>query len=135
MADSSKLLQSVMQSDAVPFSRPPTPGAQPLQIGWYGLGAMGYFMARNLATSRKSHPSTSSPILVFNRTVARAEKLATELGASSAKVASSPAQLATECDVIFTNLANDAAVQAVYNEFAKALSVCSLLPDADKIAK
>ncbi|KAF8846141.1 NAD-P-binding protein [Paxillus ammoniavirescens] len=120
MADT-KLLQAVVQSDAVPFSRPPTPGAQPLQIGWYGLGAMGYFMARNIATSRKSHPATS-PILVYNRTISKAEKLVKEIGGFSAKVASGPAQLATECDVIFTNLANDAAVQSVYSEFAKALS-------------
>ncbi|KAF9225572.1 NAD(P)-binding protein [Gyrodon lividus] len=111
-----------MQSNvAVPFSRPPTPGAQPLQIGWYGLGAMGYYMARNLATSRKSHSATS-PILVYNRTISKAEKLVKEVGASTAKVASGPTQLATECDVIFTNLANDAAVQSVYSEFARALS-------------
>ncbi|KAF9245887.1 NAD(P)-binding protein [Melanogaster broomeanus] len=111
-----------MPFDAVPFSRPPTPGTQPLQIGWYGLGAMGYFMARNIALSRNSHPATSSPVLVYNRTISKAEKLVREIGASTAKVASSPAQLATECDVIFTNLANDAAVQSVYDQFTKALS-------------
>lgn len=32
----------------VPYSRPGTPyGGHPLQIGWLGLGAMGYYMARS----------------------------------------------------------------------------------------
>lgn len=111
-----------MQFDPIPFSRPTTPGLHPLKIGWYGLGAMGYFMARNIATSRQSQSNTT-PVLLYNRTLSKAQKLADQLGPSVAEVASSPAQLATECDVIFTNLANDAAVQSVYNEFAKALSV------------
>ncbi|KAG8219605.1 NAD(P)-binding protein [Butyriboletus roseoflavus] len=110
-----------MQSDAVPFSRPTTPGPHPLKIGWYGLGAMGYFMARNIATSRQSQSNTT-PVLLYNRTLSKAQKLVDQVGSSVAEVASSPAQLATECDVIFTNLANDAAVQSVYNEFANALS-------------
>lgn len=111
-----------MQFDEVPFSRPTTPGPHPLKIGWYGLGAMGYFMARNIATSRRLQ-SNNTPVLLYNRTLSKAQKLVDQVGSSVAKVASSPAQLATECDVIFTNLANDAAVQSVYNEFAKALSV------------
>ncbi|KAH7886019.1 NAD(P)-binding protein [Phlebopus sp. FC_14] len=113
-----------MQNDAIPFSRPSTPGAQSLQIGWYGLGAMGYFMARNIAASRNFQQATrlSPPILVYNRSAAKSDKLADELGSSAVLVASSPAELATQCDVIFTNLANDAAVQSVYSEFAKALA-------------
>ncbi|KAF8140492.1 NAD(P)-binding protein [Boletus edulis] len=110
-----------MQSNPVPFSRPPTPPPHPLKIGWYGLGAMGYFMARNIATSRQSQGSTT-PVLLYNRTVSKAQKLADQLGSSVAKVASGPVQLAVECDIIFTNLADDTAVQSVYNEFAKALS-------------
>ncbi|KAG1749750.1 NAD(P)-binding protein [Suillus paluster] len=118
MAD--KLLQTpAMHARAVPFSRPPTPGVHPLQIGFCGLGAMGYLMARNLANSRKSH---SSPLLVYNRTVAKSQKLLAEVGASAVKVADTLDQLATECDVIFTNLANDAVVMSVYDEFAKALA-------------
>ncbi|KAG6335090.1 hypothetical protein ID866_3999 [Astraeus odoratus] len=113
---------TAIQSDAVPFSRPTTPGAHPLKIGWYGLGAMGYFMARNMATSKRLHPASASPILVYNRTIAKAEKLVSEIGTSAAVVASGPAQLVTDCDVIFTNLANDAAVEQVYHEFAKTLS-------------
>ncbi|KAI9570357.1 NAD(P)-binding protein [Boletus coccyginus] len=111
----------VMQPDAVPFSRPTTPSPHPPKVGWYGLGAMGYFMARNIATSRQSQSNTT-PVLLYNRTLSKAQKLVDQVGPSVAKVASSPAQLATECDIIFTNLSDDASVQSVYNEFAKALS-------------
>ncbi|KAG1784220.1 NAD(P)-binding protein [Suillus placidus] len=115
----SNLLQTpALHAGTIPFSRPPTPGVLPLQIGFCGLGAMGYFMARNLANSRNPQ---SSPLLVYNRTVAKSQKLLAELGASAVKVADTLDQLATECDVIFTCLINDAVVTSVYNEFAKAL--------------
>ncbi|KAF9231910.1 NAD(P)-binding protein [Melanogaster broomeanus] len=101
---------------------PSDTGLRPLQIGWYGLGAMGYFMAGNIAISRNPHSATSSRILVYNCTIFKAAKLVKETGVSTAKIASSPAHLATECGVIFTNLANDVAVQSVYDQFTKALS-------------
>jgi hypothetical protein len=45
----------------VPFSRPGTPSRHHAQqIGWVGLGAMGYFMSRNLAVNRHSHPYANS---------------------------------------------------------------------------
>ncbi|KAG1825670.1 NAD(P)-binding protein [Suillus subaureus] len=113
------LLQSTAHTSTIPFSRPPTPGAHPLQIGFCGLGAMGYFMARNLANSFKSQ---LPPLLVYNRTVAKSQKLLTELGASAVKVADTLDQLVRECDVVFTNLGNDAVVTSIYNEFAKALA-------------
>ncbi|KAG2057079.1 NAD(P)-binding protein [Suillus hirtellus] len=113
------LLQTpALHAGTIPFSRPPTPGVHPLQIGFCGLGAMGYLMARNLANSFKSQP----PLIVYNRTVEKSQKLLAELGASTIKVADTLNQLATECDVIFTCLANDAVVISVYNEFAKALA-------------
>ena len=106
-----------MNTDAIPF---PPPASQSLpKIGWYGLGAMGIFMARNLATSN----GLGSPILVYNRTASKAEKLVGEIATNTATIASDPAQLVTECDVIFTNLANDSVVQSVYNHFAKVLTV------------
>lgn len=98
-------------------SNSPTPG-RPLRIGWCGLGAMGYPMARNIATSQKS---SQKPIMVWNRTVEKAEKLANQLGKSVITVASGPAQLVSECDIIFTNLANDAVVQDIYNQFSRQL--------------
>lgn len=114
---------SSVRPDILPFSRPPTPRLQPPQIGYYGLGAMGYAMARNLALSVKSQDVASPPLLVYNRTVSKAQALRQDVGDAVVRVASSPAQLATECDIIFTNLAHDAVVMAVYNEFAKALQV------------
>ncbi|EIW86945.1 NAD(P)-binding protein [Coniophora puteana RWD-64-598 SS2] len=107
-----------MQQDAIPFSRPTTPRPA-LQIGWYGLGAMGYYMARNLSRSR---PSGAAPLLVFNRTASKSDKLVQDVGSSAARAATSLAQLAVECDIVFTNLANDAVVEQTYNEFAKALT-------------
>ncbi|KIJ66179.1 hypothetical protein HYDPIDRAFT_26550 [Hydnomerulius pinastri MD-312] len=106
---------------ALPFSRPPTPRVLPPQVGYYGLGAMGYAMARNLALSLKSRDDASPPLLAYNRTAAKTEKLAQDTGEAAVRVASSPAQLVIECDIIFTNLASDAVVIAVYNDFAETL--------------
>ncbi|KIM70315.1 hypothetical protein SCLCIDRAFT_1207637 [Scleroderma citrinum Foug A] len=105
-----------MDTDAVPF---PRPASQHLpKIGWYGLGAMGSFMARNLAASNR----LESPVLVYNRTVSKAGKFVNDIGTNTVTVASSLTQLVTECDVIFTNLANDAAVQCAYDDFAKMMT-------------
>lgn len=82
----------------VPYSRPSTPGAHPVQIGFVGIGAMGYFMARNLATHQ--HPGPSTPLLIWNRTPERALKLAKEIGEDRIRIAHSLEQVATECDVI-----------------------------------
>jgi len=106
----------------MPFSRPPTPHGHPIQIGIYGLGAMGYFIARNLANARAGHLAGSPPLLVFNRTAAKGEKLAKELGESKVRVAQSVAELVNECDIIITNLANDTVVKSVYEEFSRALT-------------
>jgi 3-hydroxyisobutyrate dehydrogenase-like beta-hydroxyacid dehydrogenase len=85
---------------------------------------MGYPMARNLAKSRHAHPQGSPPLLVYNRTKSKSEALLKELGSDKVRVADSPEQLAKECDIIITNLANDDAVKAIYQQFSKALEVC-----------
>ncbi|KAI6112459.1 NAD(P)-binding protein [Pisolithus croceorrhizus] len=112
--------------DDRPAHSPLSESSYTLKVGWYGLGAMGYFMARNIATSGRA----ASPILVYNRTAAKAERLVNEIGTSAAIVASSPAQLVTECDIIFTNLSTNEVVQHVYSDFAKILSS---LPTESKI--
>ena len=110
--------------DIHPFSRPATPYSHSLQIGFYGLGSMGYLMARNLATHKNSHPVESPPLLVYNRTVSKSEKLADELGGEGkVRISQSAAELAVECDIIITNLANDDVVKTVYEEFSDALTV------------
>ncbi|OCB92050.1 NAD-binding protein [Sanghuangporus baumii] len=108
----------------IPYSRPGTPPPEhpPLQIGFCGLGAMGYLMARNLANHRSSHPRGAPPLLVYNRTLAKSEKLQTELGANKIRIAESAKQLAQECDLIITSLAKDEIVKTVYAQFKQSLS-------------
>jgi len=84
---------------------------------------MGYLMARNLANHKSSHPVASPPLLVYNRSISKCEKLVNEVGSEGKiRIAQSAAQLAIECDVIITNLANDDVVRSVYVEFSKALA-------------
>ncbi|KAI0658476.1 NAD-P-binding protein [Cubamyces menziesii] len=111
----------IHQTDSNPFSRPTTPGHHSVQIGFCGLGAMGYPMARNLAKWRKQHVPGSLPILVWNRTQTKAQDLLKELGEDAIAIADSLEQLASESDIIFTNLSNDDVVRSVYQVFAKAL--------------
>ncbi|OCH95728.1 NAD-P-binding protein [Obba rivulosa] len=106
----------------MPFSRPATPGPHHCTIGWVGLGAMGYLMARNIARYRGTHHPGSAPVVVYNRTTSKSEKLQKELGEDKIKIAKTPGEVALECDVIITNLANDDVVKSIYKEYAKALS-------------
>ncbi len=68
------------------------------KAGFIGLGAMGGPMARNLAKAGLLQG-------VWNRTVAKAQSLASELGTS---VAQSPASLAAACDVVVICVSADA---------------------------
>ncbi|KAJ7726389.1 NAD-P-binding protein [Mycena metata] len=126
----SDLLHSALQPaggtqtpPAVPYSRPTTPGTGsfPVQIGFVGLGAMGGLMAKNLANHRAAHVHASPPILVWNRTQGKADSLFKELGQHKIRVAQSLEQVATECDIIFTALANDDTVKSVFEQFAQTL--------------
>ncbi|KAG6845375.1 hypothetical protein H0H87_010484 [Tephrocybe sp. NHM501043] len=121
---SNNLLQSALNNasfNTIPYSRPGTPSSHGLQqIGFVGLGAMGYLMAQNLANQHSS-PNGHPPVLVWNRTSEKAENLLAALGKDKIRVAQDLAQVAIECDVIITNLANDAVVKTVYEKFAQAL--------------
>ena len=110
-------------SETNPFSRPTTPGHHDLQIGFCGLGAMGSPMVTNLAKSLKQHTQAPLPVMIWNRTQNKADDLAKQLGDELVTVADSLDQIATECDIIFTNLSNDDVVRSVYKQFAKALQV------------
>lgn len=72
-------------------------------------------MARNLAQSQ------SIPLLIWNRSPAKAEALLAELGPGRIRIAKDLGEVARESDVIITNLANDKAVEEVYEEMVKAL--------------
>jgi 3-hydroxyisobutyrate dehydrogenase-like beta-hydroxyacid dehydrogenase len=82
-----------------------------MRIGFLGLGAMGSRMAGRLLAAKNE-------IVVYNRTRARAEPFAQR----GATIAPSPRELAAEVDVIFSSVANDAALEAVMYGAEGALS-------------
>ena len=73
-----------------------------MKIGFIGLGNMGSGMARNLIKA-------GFPLIVYNRTRSRAEALRS-LGAQAAET---PAQAASDVDVLITMLSDDRAVRDV----------------------
>lgn len=112
--------------DAVPYSRPSTPSTHP-QIGFVGLGAMGFLIARNLAKYQASHVSGSPPLLVWNRSVDKSEKLVETVGSDKVRIANDPEQIARECDVIITSLSSDAVVKSIYEKFKSAIGNTSIV--------
>lgn len=74
-------------------------------IGFLGLGRMGGPMAANLA-------SAGHRIVVFNRTRDTAERFASE---HRVEVADTPSDVGTRCDVTITMLADQSALEAVYD--------------------
>ena len=108
----------------LPYSRPQTPG-QPthVQLGWIGLGAMGYLIARNLANYRADHLENQPPLLVWTRSKDKGEKLQQELGERKVAIAQSYVELAKTCDIILTSLLGDDVVKSVYKDIAAALQV------------
>lgn len=86
--------------DALPYSRPATPD-HGHRVGVYGLGAIGYHVARNLANSLPS-----LPLVVYNRTLAKSEKLASELGPNKISVVQTPAELVNSCDIMYALFAS-----------------------------
>jgi 2-hydroxy-3-oxopropionate reductase len=73
-----------------------------LKIGYIGLGIMGKSIARNIMKA-------GFPIVVNNRSRASVE----ELVAEGAKAGGSPAEIASQVDVIFTNLPDTPDVEKV----------------------
>ena len=71
-----------------------------MKIGFIGLGIMGSRMAADLQKNRH-------PLVLFNRTPAKAQPLVGPCGT----LADSPATLAEQVHILFTMLANPAAVQ------------------------
>ncbi|KAJ3731954.1 hypothetical protein DFJ43DRAFT_348922 [Lentinula guzmanii] len=106
----------------LPYSRPATPGAHlHTQIGWIGLGQMGYYMARNLSKRVTPFGSQPLPLRVWNRTIEKAEKLQKQLGKELIVVAKDIEEIVLTCDVIITNLSNDDVVKEIYEQCARYL--------------
>jgi 3-hydroxyisobutyrate dehydrogenase-like beta-hydroxyacid dehydrogenase len=106
----------------LPYSRPQTPGQPaPVQLGWIGLGAMGYLIARNLANYRAAHLEQQPPLLIWNRSKEKSEKLLHELGDRKVAIAQTVVDIATTSDIILVSLSGDEVVKSVYKEIAAAL--------------
>lgn len=74
-----------------------------MKIGWIGTGIMGYSMCKHLMDA-------GNETIVFNRTQSKAQGLV-ELGA---KLAKTPAEVAKDCDVLFTMVGYPSDVEQVY---------------------
>jgi 2-hydroxy-3-oxopropionate reductase len=72
------------------------------QVGYIGLGLMGKSMARNIL-------KTGYPLIVHNRSRAAVD----ELVAEGARAADSPAEVADQSEVVFTNLPDSPDVELV----------------------
>jgi 2-hydroxy-3-oxopropionate reductase len=73
-----------------------------LNVGYIGLGLMGKSIARNILKA-------GFPLIVHNRSIPAVEELAGE----GAGTASSPAEVASRVDVVFTNLPDQPDVETV----------------------
>ncbi|CAG8626848.1 11627_t:CDS:2 [Funneliformis mosseae] len=83
------------------------------RIAFVGLGSMGLPMAINLQNYLKSQDK--EPLIVYNRTTSKTESVV-EIGAITAE---SLDQVVERANIIFTSLANDDAVNQVYDELLK----------------
>jgi 2-hydroxy-3-oxopropionate reductase len=73
-----------------------------LKVGYIGLGLMGKSMARNILKA-------GFPLVVHNRSREAVE----ELGGEGAQIANSPKEVASQVDVVFTNLPDSPDVESV----------------------
>jgi len=73
-----------------------------LEIGFIGLGSMGFPIAANLAAA-------GFPLTVWNRTASKAEPLV----AKGARIAASPREVARAGGVVVTMVADDAALEGI----------------------
>lgn len=101
------------------------------QCAYIGLGAMGIEIAKHI--HRHLCQTNQKPLLVFNRTRARAEQLQSEL--SDVKIADSLESCASQADIFFTCLLNDAVVQDTVRQLlAHGLKPGSILVEQSTIA-
>lgn len=86
------------------------------RIAWIGLGNMGRGMVKNLVEKGQY----TAPLLIYNRTAARTEKLISTLPQGKAKAITSIADAVKGADIIFACVAND---QAINETISAALQV------------
>jgi 3-hydroxyisobutyrate dehydrogenase len=95
-----------------------------MRTGFIGLGAMGASMAKNL--HRAGHL-----VAVWNRTPAKAQALAAELGCEAA---ATPAALAARCEALVICVSADEDVRAVVAAVAPHLASGSLVIDCSTVS-
>jgi 3-hydroxyisobutyrate dehydrogenase-like beta-hydroxyacid dehydrogenase len=82
---------------------------------------MGHFMARNLANHRAAHLDDQPPLLVWNRSKEKSEKLLSELGERKVAIAQNVVELAKASDIILISISGDHIIKSLYTEIAAAL--------------
>jgi 3-hydroxyisobutyrate dehydrogenase-like beta-hydroxyacid dehydrogenase len=92
-------------------------------VGWIGLGNMGTAMAERLLDA-------GYRLVVYNRTPEKAEPLRDR----GAVVAETPAELVEQVEVVFTSLADDAALEAVAPEVVAAARPGTVLVDTSTVS-
>jgi 3-hydroxyisobutyrate dehydrogenase len=95
-----------------------------MKTGVIGLGAMGGYMALNFHYTEFLH-------MVWNRTRDRAEPIAEKTGV---KIAESPAQLASECELIVTCVSRDNDVLEMVRAIATAIKPDSVVVDTSTVS-
>ena len=85
------------------------------RIAWIGLGNMGRGMVKNLVEKGSYTP----PVLIYNRTAARTEKLVSTLPRDRAKAITSIHEAVKGADIIFTCVSNDAAIEETIDSALK----------------
>src|SRR5579885_339683 len=93
------------------------------QLGFIGLGIMGYPMAENLLKA-------GHPLVVYNRTRKKADALAKR----GAQVAENPADLARRAKVIFLCLGDSASVEEACNSILSGVQPGSMVADCTTIS-
>ncbi|CAI7672864.1 unnamed protein product [Penicillium crustosum] len=81
----------------------------PRKLAWIGLGNMGRGMCKNIIQKSPFLP----PLLVHNRTIARAHEFVDSLGGNGCQVANTLAEAVQSADLIFTCLSDDNAVENI----------------------
>ena len=95
-----------------------------MKTGVIGLGAMGAHMARNLASKNKLQS-------VYNRTTAKAETLAREC---AVQMATTPANLAQQCELVIICVSRDADVLQMIDAIQPALQAGYIVVDTSTVS-
>lgn len=95
-----------------------------MKTGVIGLGAMGAYMAKNFHKTGHLHQ-------VWNRTESKAQTLASELGITAA---SSPQELASNCELILLCVSRDEDVMEMVNAICETISAETVVVDTSTVS-